>query len=271
MHPVITIFCAFTRYWAVSRWLECLESMPHDPALTNIAIIIDLDDPRILRAVRAFVEPRGYRSFVFKMNEHWHPNEVRLKIRRARIADIKNQSKDLINQCDGDYVIGLEDDTIFPDLDIMRLLKPLIDNLSVGFVEGVQCGRWGVKMIGAWEVDDTRNPTKASTILKRPPYGDTMSYQNIDGGGFYGYATTKKLYLYHEYYSATTQPYGPDVNFGLWLRNYGYECLIDWDTVFGHSDFNKVLYPDDKLAVASFIKNITTGRWTREDHEGGSL
>jgi hypothetical protein len=273
MHPVITIFCAFTRYWAVDQWLDNLSKMRHDPALTNIAIIIDLDDPRILRAVRAYVERNNYRKFVFAMNEEWQPNETRLKVRRSRIADVKNQSKELINQCDGDYVISLEDDTVYPNLDLMRLIQPLIDDPTFGFVEGVQCGRWGIKMIGAWSADSPQDPMHIETMLP-PKVGDDRGhdgYEVITGGGWYGYATLKSLYVNCEYYSSSTEPWGPDVNYGFWLGRLGYKSLIDWSTVFGHNDYNKVLYPDENLAIASFNKDRKTGRWTRQDQQGGDI
>lgn len=261
MHPVITINCFFSRRWAVDLWLENLASVKHDPALTNLAIIVDCGDDYILNAIRHFAKTRGYRSFVYKMNENWHPNDVRIAARRPRIAELKNQSKDLVMRCDGHYVIGLEDDTYFPDLDIMRLLTPLFEDVSVGFVEGVQCGRWEVKIIGAWNVDDVQNPYHAETLLP------SQDYQEIDAGGLYGYATRRELFLNHEYYTASSQPYGPDVNFGLWVRQRGYRCLIDWSTVFGHRDWSAILYPTGDITQVTYDKSHNTGAWTRTDIE----
>lgn len=259
MQPIITVFACFTRRWACDRWLDNLANVQHDPALTNLALLVDTDEPYIINKFKQFAAARGYRKFVFAMNEQWSPNEVRLKIRRLRIADVKNQSKDLINQCDGDIVISFEDDTVFPGIDLKRLYGPLQENQEIGFVEGVQCGRWGVKMIGAWSVDDYEFPQRAETLM--PGEG----YQEIDAGGWYGYATRKHLYLHADYHSSTSQPWGPDVNYGLWLRNRGYICLIDWETVFGHNDHNVILYPDEQLAQVIYTKDGPTGRWKRDD------
>lgn len=269
MQPVITIFCAFTRRWAVEDWLINLAGVQHDPAQTNLCIIVDCDEPYIANEVKKFAEERNYRSFHVKINSDWHPNETRLAIRRMRVADVHNQSKDLIALTDGEVIIGLEDDTLFDRLESFnRLYDPLIQNTNIGFVEGVQVGRWGANMIGAWRANKVPNPTEIKTLL--PGQG----YEEITGGGWYGYATRRHLYLYCEYYTSSAQPWGPDVNFGLWLRQQGYSCLVDWETVFGHRDFNMTLYPDDpkvRLSQIVYNKNVTTGKWERTDHEEARL
>ena len=257
---VITIFCAFTRRWAVERWLENLQrtQLKHKPELTNLAFIVDIDEPFIHNKLKRFAEEYNYRACEIIRNSDWHPNEVRLAIRRQRVAFVKNQSKKLIAKLDGDIIVSLEDDTVF-DIDCFcRLIAPL-DDPRVAFVQGVQCGRWGVKMIGAWKADDPMYPTHVETVLP------SKGYQQIDAGGFYGYATRKELYLNHDYYSGSSQPYGPDVNYGLWLRAQGYQCVIDWETVFGHNDHNVILMPDDSVTKITFTKNKSTGEWLRED------
>ena len=272
MHPIITIFCAFTRRWSVDRWLNDLANVEHDPSLTNLCFIIDTDEPYIRNMLRKFAEQRGYRSCYIEMNSDHHPNEVRLNIRRARIAEVKNQSKALIAQTDGEYIICFEDDTVLDRLENFdRLLDPLIKNDQIAFVQGVQMGRWGVNMIGAWQADDYLNPTRIETML---PPADNQDYEYITGGGWYGYATRRDLYLNIDYYWATSQPWGADVNNGFSLNRRGYKCLVDWETVFGHDDHGRVGYPDiapfkDRLAKVIYTKDVTTGKWHREDHERG--
>lgn len=264
MHPVITIFCAFTRRWALEQWLSDLDKLKHDPALTNLCITVDCDTPFIADTLKQYAKRLGYRSFHSIVNDDHEPSEVRLAMRRPRIAFVKNQSKEMIGECEGDIIIGLEDDTVFGDMDIMRLVQPLLDYSQVAFVEGVQCGRWGVKMIGAWKVDVDSNPKHIETMLP----SDEV-YEDIHGGGFYGYATRKSLYLDHEYYSASSQPWGPDVNYGLWLRQQGYTLMIDWRTIFGHNDYGKILYPvsdnTGRLEKVTFTKEPQNGKWKRQD------
>lgn len=271
MQPIITIFCAFTRQWAIDGWLKDLDNVRHDPPLTNLCVIIDCDEPLILNKLKKFAEERNYRSFYHKMNTEWSPNETRLSIRRMRVADVHNQSKDLIAQTDGEIIICLEDDTVFDRLESFeRLYQPLLDTTTVGFVEGVQMGRWGAQMIGAWKADDNFSPTEIKTLLPQEQSAFLNGYEPITGGGWYGYATRRGLYLNCEYYTSSAQPWGPDVNFGFWLRQKGFTCLIDWDTIYGHRDYNKVLYPDDpkvRLAQIVYNKDLTTGKWHRRDYE----
>lgn len=275
MHPVITIFCPFTRRWAIDGWLSTLEGVLHDPALTNLCFIVDADEQYIVNTARRYAEKRNYRSFHVKINTNHRPNEVRLAVRRARVAEIHNQSKDLIAKTDGNIVIGLEDDTVFDRLESFDCLtQPLGENwrgLKVGFVEGVQMGRHGANILGAWVADDIHNPTKIETLLPPASNGvDSIAYQEITGGGWYGYATLRSLYMNHDYYTSTAQPWGPDVNYGFYVRQQGYCCLVDWSTIYGHDDHGPTVYPDNKdvrLAKIVYNKNLTTGKWERTDHE----
>lgn len=265
MHPIITIFCAFTRRWAIEKWLEDLANVQHDPTLTNLCFIIDCDETYILRHLERFAEKYNYRSFHVKMNSSWRPNEINLSIRRQRVAAVHEQAKDLVAACDGEIVLGFEDDTVFDRLESFgHLFTKLLEDPKVGFVEGVQMGRWGANMIGAWLADDINNPTEISTQL--PAEG----YEQITGGGWYGYATRKHLFLNAPYYASPSQPWGPDVNFGFYVRQQGYDCLIDWSTVFGHNDHGNIKYPDDpkvRLAKIVYTKNAANGKWDRTDHE----
>ncbi len=269
MHPELAIYCAFTRPWAYEEWLENLAAVRHDPALTNLCFIVDGNFPLIANMLKQFAEKHNYKAFHVKVNDDWRPNEVRLAIRRMRVADVKNQSKDLIARTNAEIIIGLEDDTVFDRLESFEpLYKPLLESAEVGYVEGVQMGRWGANMIGAWEADNLRNPLQVQTLL--PPENPFENIQKITGGGFYGYATRRRLYLNHEYYTSSGQPWGPDVNFGFYVNQQGFECWINWNVLFGHRDHNVTLYPDSdrvKLAQIIYNKNEDNGKWERTDYE----
>lgn len=273
--PIVTIFCAFTRPWAIDRWIELLQKVDHDPALTNFCFIVDAEEPVISNKLKKFALAQGYRSLHYRQNDHNRVNETRIGVRRQRVAEVKNQSKELVALTDGEIVLSFEDDTVLNRLkNFDRLTQPLLDNPEVGFVEGVQMGRWGANMIGAWSADDFEFPQRVWTHL--PAYGCNGTlygegYEEIDGGGWYGYATRRELYLGCDYYSASTEPWGPDVNFGIWLRRKGFKCLIDWHSVFGHDDHGKIGYPDNpprgNLVQVIYTKDNLTGKWNREDHE----
>ena len=258
---IITITCLFTREWAIDQWLKDLGNVEHDPALTNLAFVIDADEPLIKSQLTAYGREHGYRSCHIVMNSDHRPNEVRLAIRRHRIAVVKEQSKELVRRCDGEFVIGLEDDTVFSQLKSFdQLIQPFRDQPNVGFVEGVAVGRWGVPIIGGWRADDAHDPRYIETIL--PGEG----IEEITAGGFYGYATRRHLYLNHEYYWSESQPWGPDVNYGMWLQQQGYKCLIDWSIYFGHDDHGTIGWPDTiRLSQVRFNKDPQSGKWDRED------
>lgn len=270
---IVTVFVPFTRYWALERFLENLQAQNYPKRLINLCVIVDIDDPRIAADLEKFVTywekcEQPYRSFHIKLNTDWHPNEVHLSIRRMRIADVHNQSKWLVGKTDGDIVIGLEDDTVFDDPETFnRLLKPFGKWEGCAFVQGVQCGRHGTYYIGAWRCDDPQAVKHIETCL--PPEGKWEGVEAIDAGGMYGYATPKELYLQHDYHSSSGAPYAVDVNYGLWLRQMGYVCLIDWGLLFGHNSHNVILRPDDKVLLLSvhYDRNTNGCGWERKDYE----
>ena len=243
--PIITIFCAFSRGWTLERWLDNLKHLNYSPKRINLAFIVDIDDPWIATKVGQLSDK--YRAFTLEINRDWQPNEVRPIERRKRIAQVKNQSKEMIKGLQSEYVLGLEDDTVFDGLDIQRLLKPFNDSAMVGTVEGVQCGRWHMKMLGVWKFDNVNDPKEAITLL--PDKG----FQEIDSGGFYGYLIPRNLYLDIPY-QYNGEPWGPDVNAGLWLRPHGYHNFVDWETKFGHNIGDGILYPDTDLVQYKLIK-----------------
>jgi hypothetical protein len=163
--------------------------------------------------------------------------------------------------------VSFEDDTVFNDPQtIQTLVEPFKHLARIGFVEGVQCGRWGTKMIGAWNANSIDRPFCIETLL--PPA--TRRYDVITAGGFYGYATNRELYFGHKYYWDDQQPWGPDVNFGFYVRRMGYGCIIDWSLVFGHDDYGKILWPEGKLTKVVYNLNISINKWERQDVESAT-
>lgn len=258
----ITVFCAFTRGWAVDRWIKCFRAQDYDFSKITLCVIIDIDEPFIRIKLEKMARDLGLNRIWFKFNDENNPNDVRISVRRHRIAEIKNQSKELVRQSTAPFVIGLEDDTVFPPTTFKRLVKKFIHNEEVAFLEGVQCGRWGVKMIGAWRFNDLKSLSRVETLMP----GEGIEY--IDAGGFYGYITTRNHYLDHIYYWVEGQPWGPDVNFGIWLRLQGYQCAIDWALSFGHNDHNVILKPDSN--ISKIVYNKKDNIWIRSDYETAS-
>ena len=260
--PPITVFCPFTPLETMNRWFDDLASTDLRPEMTNLAFIVDVaheeGGAQIYARIMQEMNRTKFRKFLVIRNEH-HVNPVNIPIRRQRIADLHNQSKDLISALDGKYVLGLEDDTVFTNLSVQRFID-IIQNEQIGLVSAYEAGRWHNKIIGVWEFDDTDNPQECWTVL--PGKG----YEYCDAVGFYCYLTRTVDYLKHQYYSEVWQPWGPDVNYGLWLRQQGYLNVIDWSQPCGHNDDGIIITPNSNLYVEHFWQT-DPNVWVRKRQE----
>lgn len=198
------------------------------------------------------------------------PHEVRLFYRRDRIRDSLTQLQQHIRERGRKYdmLFMVEDDTIIQQDALYRLLmgyKELTEqNVKVGLIEGVQVGRHGIRMIGAWRMDDLENPTRMSTI----PFNKSGFFEKIDGGGLYCFITPMELFLAHTFHWSE-ECFSVDVTYGIELRKKGYTNIIDWTCVTGHTDQNgNVLYPNENCAVADYRKQ-ENGEWKLQPFQKG--
>lgn len=184
------------------------------------------------------------------------PPEGHLTERRERIVYCINRAKEFVDpNCD--LIFMIEDDTeAHPDA-----LNELIENYSnlqefpelgpVGIVSGVQAGRHGFKMIGAWKGNDKQ----MSTV----PYNGHDILEQVDATGFYFLVTPTKAFLETE---IKHNFFGPDVNYGLDLTKKGYRNFINWHVVAKHITFRGVIVPDEKCVVLNYYN--LNGKWTLE-------
>lgn len=260
--PSITVFCAFTRLEMVHRWFNDLESTDLAPETTSLAFIIDCNEPKIYKRLIDRINDSGFSRYLILRNYDHEVAAAHIPRRRQRIAEIHEQSKSLIANFGNEWVLGLEDDTVFTDLNVSRWwLKARAD--QVGLVSGYQAGRWHNKIIGVWDTDDPNNPTEAWTML---PGKD---FEEIDAVGFYGYLTRAQYYLEHNYHTELYEPWGPDVNYGLYLRRMGLKNYVDWTQPLGHFDQGTIITPDHDLHADHFYINKSseyetqTPQWVR--------
>lgn len=154
-------------------------------------------------------------------------------IRRRRIAEGMEMLGKAVNT---EYVFMIEDDSVIEKGTCQKLMKTFLkDENGIGFVSGVQAGRWGVKMIGVWKVNDIHNPTEVYTTR----LGEGI--KEVDACGFYGFVTKgDRLRMSYEY-----GQFGPDVYWGLGLRRQGYRNLVDYNVQLGHATRDGIIYPDN--------------------------
>ncbi len=179
------------------------------------------------------------------------PKKMDMVSRRNRIARLRNMTKDEIGG--SDFVFSFEDDTILPVGAIENLVEDWKRLDNPGFIQGVQIGRWGHSYIGGWRVDNIQNPEHYETVLP-----SSQSIDTIDAGGFYCYLTSTQLYKSVDY--DWQEPCGPDVAYGLKLRQLGYNNYIDYRLLCGHIDREKIIYPVFSEVVRVTIDK-TGNRW----------
>lgn len=252
-----------TRKWAVERQAKLLVEMDRFTDI-DVELLIWVDNREISNA---FIEDMFERyeipmSYKVVNTGNEEPHEARLFHRRNRIRDSLTSLQKHIRESGRTYdmLFMVEDDTIFQPDTLQRLLmdyKDLTDQkVKVGFIEAVQVGRHGIRMVGAWRMDDLENPTKMSTI----PLNKKSFFEKIDGGGLYCFITPMELFLAHTFYWHD-ECFSVDVTYGIELRKKGYTNIIDWTLPTGHGDQNgNALYPDSNVTVAAYEKQ-ENGEW----------
>ena len=266
--PPITVFCPFTRPEYVRRWFDDLASTDLKAENTNLALTIDVGEDdygqnlgaKIYDRIITEMQRTHYRKYLITRNyDHKVPGSIVL--RRRRIAEVHNQSKEMIIALDGKFVLGLEDDTVFTNLCVERLYRKFVENEDTGLVSAYEAGRWNMKIIGIWGFDDVKNPRVCWTEL---PGKD---YEEIDAAGMYCYLTPTTLYLKHHYTTEDVDPYGPDVRYGLDLRQQGYKNYVDWSQPCGHIDGDRIITPNDNLYVEEFTFDNKLKGWLRKKQD----
>lgn len=251
MMPTIIVFCPFTRIEMVNRWFANLRSTDLVPANTNLALTVDVGGEEgqkiYARIMSNLNEMPAFGRFIITRNDDHEVPLASIPLRRKRIAEVHEQAKAAIANLDGEFVLGLEDDTVFEGLSVERLwTKARLD--GVGFVTAYEAGRWHNKIIGVWNFDDVHTPRQCWTLL--PDKG----FEEIDAAGWYCYLTRKDYFLEAPYSTELWQPWGPDVNYGLWLRKeLGLKNYVDWTQPTGHEDQGAVILPESQLFVEHFV------------------
>lgn len=221
---VTTIVLLVSREFFLQRIFANLDLLECDPAMTNLLVISD-GDYTLFERSRNFTVNSRFKERLCIYRKKGLPNVGSVRSRRTRIADIHNEAKELIQECD--YILLLEDDTIISPNTLKALLSDYSYAPHAGFISGVELGRWGYTHIGAWKVDDIYNTKQITSVL------DGNGLEEVDAAGFFCCLVKKDNYIKHNF-----QPFenilGPDVNFGLELRKVGLKNYIDYTVKCKH-------------------------------------
>ena len=250
--PKISIFVPFTRERLVDEFLEMFDGLELPHADCELVFYCDSNSSQLRTTLKQYVYDNSekYNGAVIYHSGNNPPEEASAYTRRQRITAMKEHSKLFISDS-SKYVFSLEDDTFPLDKNCFYTLCDTAKKSNVGYVSGVEPGRWGFKVIGGWRGDDINNLKRFGTIPYMPP---ETGIEEIDGGGFYCYITRTDLYKSIKY-SFSADCFGPDVSYVLDVRRLGYKAYIDWSVVCAHKTYNTALLPDSNCVVAEWFKN----------------
>lgn len=254
----VAIFLPMSRPWRVDAMAKQLSNLDYEGIDPKLVIVVDTDEitEHYVRNALAKYETPGIPATIH-LTGNPGASEVNVGKRRERIMNVWNTAKTLIPD-DVELVFTIEDDTDVPFNALTALIQDY-DNLTangakVGLVSGIQVGRWGFKMIGAWRVDDVNNMKTAETI----PFSMKHILEKVDAAGFYCFVTPAHLFKSADY---IFNQFGADVNYGLQVRQKGFQNYVDWTIKTGHVLQHKTLYPDEKCVVVKY--ELTDGEWRR--------
>jgi hypothetical protein len=250
MSPKVTIIIPISRPDYLAQVFAYLELMDCDNNNTNILAIVDGDSDLFVDARNRVTQSKFSNRLCVEYKPPTKDVPGEINPRRLRIADIHNQLKQYIGECD--YIFGVEDDTLVPKYALKYLLEDLDLYPHAGFIEGVEIGRRHIPYVGAWKLDDIYEPTLIKSVV---PNKENQMVVEIDAGGFYCFITSRDIYMSHIFQPYKNNILGPDVDFGTSLREFGYMNYLDWRINCIHRSGDKSLsFPKTPIRQAILKK-----------------
>lgn len=258
---MVTIVLTVSRDNYLTKVLSALELLKCNHNETNLLVIVDGNDELYVKTRNLANDLKFAQRLIVKTELPGAPSKLNIIERRKRIAAHHNQAKGLIPE-DTDYVFSVEDDTTFEPNALQQLIQVAISHRAFAMAEGVEMGRWGVPYVGAWKADDIYEPTSLVSVENKYSYDIPLTSENIDAGGLYCALIRADLYKLHNFTSENGL--GPDVNFGLELRQLGFENFIVWSVPcthhYEHMGVPKTITPDVDGRVVQLVKDSKT-KW----------
>lgn len=184
------------------------------------------------------------------------PTTLDMRQRRQRITNCWVKIAEFLNDRN-ELVLGVEDDGDFRKGDFLKLLDTFKEKFgdtldNCGFISGVEAGRWGWKMIGAWRREFSNDSEKVKTV----PFKDD-GIEEVDAAGLYFFLTTAKTIVSVQWQHKF---FGPDWYFGMQLREMEFQNYIDYSIKLGHNNGVMPIYVDDRCVVIEYVK-VTDSLW----------
>jgi len=226
-----TIILPISRDDYLTEFLTSIELLDCDQTKVNILAIVDGDTDLYLK-VRNLLNGSKYAETLTIQYKVTEPkSNYDILARRLRIADIHNTAKQHVFNTE--FVMVIEDDTFVPYNAFKRLYEHYIyKDRFAGFVQGIEAGRWGIKYLGSWTVDNIYEPTKIISSELQD------GVKQVDAGGFYCFMTKSEYYVNHDFKPFDNNGLGPDVNFGISMRRLGVKNYTDFMIKCVHKNSN---------------------------------
>jgi hypothetical protein len=251
------------------RVFASLENLECDRGRTGLLVYVD-GEPELYLTVRNLVQQSKFAERLCVQGDIPGPRrEFSINTRRRRIAVIHNEIQKLIKPCE--YVFLIEDDGVLPSDALSRLSADYQAHPFAGFIEGVELGRWGIPHVGAWRADDVYDMKRLeSAIPARPELLNDAGraigimpdhvVEEIDAGGLYACLTRYRHYVDHEFQPYQECAFGPDIQWGIALRQQGYKNYLDWSVPVEHCrpDGTSVHPRPESLVEMQFVRERTT-------------
>lgn len=214
----ITAILPVSRPQYLDRVLESLKNQTLKP--NNLLVVFDGHDSQFIE-VRNKVAEQQY-ELVLCVKSCNDRMALSIPDRRVHIAAIHNQIKTIIG--DTDWIFSIEDDGVLPPNALADLFRMTKTCKNLGIATGVELGRWGVKYVGAWRVNDVNDASELSSIDNR--IAEAPLIEEIDACGLYCALIRADQYKEHTF--TFRNGLGPDVNLGIFIRQRGYNNYVNW-------------------------------------------
>lgn len=172
--------------------------------------------------------------------------------RRKRIAENQKILADKVREIKPDLVWQLEGDGDLPETALEDLYAGYLTYRSkdFGYISGIEVGRHGLYCLGAW-TNITENSFESLDYKLR-------GIQQVQATGFYCLLAPAEVWLKGKA-EWNGEPYGPDVVWGLSLKDYKIYC--DMEIKIGHLYKGKTISHPDYLSTENVKFYKENNKW----------
>ena len=213
---------------------------------TSLLVYVD-GDLKLFEKAREYVRMSQFKDKLCVYRKKGLPNISHMASRRKRIGDIHKEIAGYLSES-SEFILLVEDDTVIPPHTIDTLMHTMLNRRNVGFVSGVELGRWGFTHIGAWLVDNLEDPQEIVSIA------NTGGLVKVSAAGFYCCLTRRVNYIRGDF-NPFDKILGPDFSYGLNLKREGFSNYVNFDVKCVHKTAKEdIHFENNEIIQVKFDK-----------------